>query len=86
MQNLVERGHRKISPFFIPYAITNMCAWRIHSMHLKIITPHSATSFSPRTVSLSDLPLTGLCSWLVPTPLSALTVVNIRDQVSVPGS
>ncbi len=25
VQNLVEKGHRKISPFFIPYAITNMC-------------------------------------------------------------
>ena len=24
VQNLVEKGHRKISPFFIPYAITNM--------------------------------------------------------------
>lgn len=22
--NMVEKGHRKISPFFIPYAITNM--------------------------------------------------------------
>lgn len=28
VQNLVEKGHRKISPFFIPYAITNMCAPR----------------------------------------------------------
>ena len=26
VQNLVERGYKKISPFFIPYAITNMCA------------------------------------------------------------
>ncbi len=24
VQNLVEKGHRKISPFFIPFAITNM--------------------------------------------------------------
>ncbi|CAH9113517.1 unnamed protein product [Cuscuta europaea] len=24
VQSLIERGHRKISPFFIPYAITNM--------------------------------------------------------------
>ena len=24
VQNLVERGYKKISPFFIPYAITNM--------------------------------------------------------------
>ncbi|KAJ4963207.1 hypothetical protein NE237_023146 [Protea cynaroides] len=24
VQNLIERGHRKISPFFIPYSITNM--------------------------------------------------------------
>ena len=24
VKNLVEKGHRKISPFFIPYAITNM--------------------------------------------------------------
>ena len=27
VQNLVERGYKKISPFFIPYAITNMCGW-----------------------------------------------------------
>jgi len=24
VQNLIEKGHRRISPFFIPYAITNM--------------------------------------------------------------
>jgi 3-oxoacyl-[acyl-carrier-protein] synthase II len=24
VKNLVEKGHKKISPFFIPYAITNM--------------------------------------------------------------
>lgn len=24
VQNLIEKGHRKITPFFIPYAITNM--------------------------------------------------------------
>lgn len=24
VKNLVEKGHRKISPFFIPFAITNM--------------------------------------------------------------
>ena len=24
VQNLVEKSYRKISPFFIPYAITNM--------------------------------------------------------------
>ncbi|KAF7840455.1 3-oxoacyl-[acyl-carrier-protein] synthase I, chloroplastic [Senna tora] len=26
VQNLIEKGHRKITPFFIPYAITNMAA------------------------------------------------------------
>ncbi len=25
VKTLVEKGHRMISPFFIPYAITNMC-------------------------------------------------------------
>ena len=25
VKNLVEKGHKKITPFFIPYAITNMC-------------------------------------------------------------
>ena len=24
MKNLVEKGYKKITPFFIPYAITNM--------------------------------------------------------------
>ncbi|CAN6178941.1 unnamed protein product [Urochloa humidicola] len=26
VQNLIEKGHRKITPFFIPYAITNMAS------------------------------------------------------------
>ena len=26
VKNLVEKGYKKITPFFIPYAITNMCA------------------------------------------------------------
>jgi len=26
VKNLVEKGFKKITPFFIPYAITNMCA------------------------------------------------------------
>lgn len=26
VQNLIEQGHRKITPFFIPYAITNMAS------------------------------------------------------------
>ena len=26
VKNMVEKSHKKISPFFIPYAITNMCA------------------------------------------------------------
>ena len=25
VKNLVEKGYKKITPFFIPYAITNMC-------------------------------------------------------------
>ena len=25
VKNMVEKSHKKISPFFIPYAITNMC-------------------------------------------------------------
>lgn len=29
VKNLVEKGHKKMSPFFIPYAITNMCANRL---------------------------------------------------------
>ena len=26
VKNLFEKGYKKITPFFIPYAITNMCA------------------------------------------------------------
>ena len=31
VKNLVEKGYKKITPFFIPYAITNMCAPDAHA-------------------------------------------------------
>ena len=32
VKNLVEKGYKKITPFFIPYAITNMCGPRSFDM------------------------------------------------------
>ena len=29
VKSLVEKGYKKITPFFIPYAITNMGAWML---------------------------------------------------------
>ena len=33
VKNLVEKGYKKITPFFIPYAITNMCVLQLTRLH-----------------------------------------------------
>ena len=40
---LVEKGYKKITPFFIPYAITNMGAWpwRFRTMQHRPPAAHS---------------------------------------------
>ena len=46
VKNMVEKSHKKISPFFIPYAITNMCA----PLYVTVTSPDGSCALDLRRV------------------------------------
>ena len=46
VKNLVEKGYKKITPFFIPYAITNMCTPGAHvTVVLYLVEEHNMWAY-----------------------------------------
>lgn len=86
VKNLVEKGYKKITPFFIPYAITNMCApWAYarfdlylgeRARHMGLSTPFSICA-SHIAVSVPRSPGTRFACMHIPVDVASMQCTGV---------
>jgi hypothetical protein len=84
VKTLVEKGHRMISPFFIPYAITNMCApsCRILLCAMAVALPWCSHPAFP----LAACTAMSACFWSSIGACESMTYLLSKSEVGFPGT